>query len=139
VNVYNDGLTEVRQKTPLELANDYVRSTRVRDGSIPFELPRSCTPLRWVRGKVDTEMREKPITLSGRTINFQGSTATRQMVRHRIAPQRENVPVLNAVMQMYGISGDWRALDVRFPSRDAQLDAEFAARVIPAKGGKKAG
>ncbi len=138
INVYNDGLTEVRQKTPLELANDFVRSTRVRDGVIPFEVARSCTPLRWVRGKVDAEMREKPITLSGRTINFQASTATRLMTRHRIAPQRENVPVLNAVMQMYGLNGDWRALDVRFPSRDSQLDQEFAARVIPAKGGKRA-
>ena len=138
VNLYNDGLTEVRQKTPLELANDFVRSTRVRDGVIPFEVPRSCSPLRWVRGRVDAEMRELPITLSGRTINFQGSTATRLMVRHRITPQRENVPVLNAVMQMYEIKGDWRSLEARFPSRDAPLDQEFASRVIPAKGGKKA-
>jgi len=98
---------------------------------------RSCSPLRWVRGRVDAELRELPITLSGRTINFQGSTATRLMVRHRITPQRENVPVLNAVMQMYEVGGDWRSLEARFPSRDAPLDQEFAARVIPAKGGRK--
>jgi hypothetical protein len=140
VNLYNDGLTEVRQKTPIELANDFARSCRLRDGVIPFEVARSCSPLRWVRGRVDAEMRELPITMSGRTINFQGSTATRNLVRHRIAPQRENLSVINAVLQMYGMGGaDWRSLDVRFPSRDAQLDAEFATRVVPAKGGRRVG
>lgn len=131
LNVKNEGVVdEVLSAKPSTVASQYGRAQGNVDGTNPFNVERNCTPLRFVKSRVKAEEREYPITLSKRNVNFQGSTGSRALIRHRINPFKEVAGQAVAVMGQYGVGGSWQDLDKRFPGRDGIIDEIFASRLI---------
>lgn len=136
LHVKNDNVDLVVEQQPSSLAQAYVRSARPFDGLDPYDISRNCSPIRWSAGRINAEEREYPITLTKRTVNFQGSSATRNLRRHWVEGMKLKKGVIESVAAMYGLrlSGDdWMKTPVRYPGRDPIIDQLFGARIIPVK------
>ena len=133
ITTTTDNLVEDLQATPGQLADKYTRERTAADGDGPFLVERSCSPIRFFQHRQQPDELQMPVQLSKRTVNFQGSTAVRNMIRKRILPFEKNAKQAEAVMGMYGVTGSWKDLPIRYAGgeRAQVVDTIFGTRYLP--------
>lgn len=132
ITLKRDGLEMHEAAIPSQIADAAAREWDAIDGVNGFDPTRSCTPLLFGESRKKADELEYPIFLQRLNVFFQGSSATRNMIRHRIQPLEKTSAVGDALCALVGVNKTWRDLPVRFPGgkKAAVIDALFASRFV---------